>query len=119
MTELTKAQQAAIAAAVKRLASVDAVTAREHALRQIFTSDQLKRISAWCKRYRTDRGFVIAGIIEAGMEAKGIISSYEKQKLYIPTHTSKARVRGVKTMDELQRKLVAEQIIEHLKLCGS
>ena len=30
----------------------------------------------------------------------------------------KLRLRGVKPMDEMQRKIAAEQITEHLRLCG-
>ena len=87
MTELSKAHQAAIASAVERLASVDALAEREFALRKVFSPDQLEQIATWCKGHKTDRNVVIAEIIQAGMAAKGITSGSDTYSVLLKSMT--------------------------------
>jgi hypothetical protein len=88
MTQLSKAHQTAIASAVERLATVDALAKTESALRRVFSSDQLQRIATWCKRHGIDRNALIAEIIQAGMAAKGITSTSEGYSVLLKSMTS-------------------------------
>lgn len=75
MTELSKAQRAAIASALERLGSAHSLAEKESALRRVFSREQLEDIAKWCKRHNADRDVVIAEIIWAGMAATGVTSS--------------------------------------------
>ena len=77
MIALSKAQQAAIASAVERLASADILAEKESALRRVFSREQLQMIAKWCKRHDADRDVVVAEIVWAGMAATGIAPSSE------------------------------------------
>jgi hypothetical protein len=57
---------------VAKIASEAAESADREAFRRIFTKNQRQQISTYCRKHEIDRGRVIAEIINAGMEAKGI-----------------------------------------------
>ena len=44
----------------------------EDGLRQIFSADQLKQISKWCKKRGIDHRQAVVEIVRAGMKAEGI-----------------------------------------------
>jgi hypothetical protein len=44
----------------------------EDALRRIFSANQLKQISKWCKERGIDHRRAVVEIVKAGMKAKGI-----------------------------------------------
>ena len=66
---------------VAKIASEAAESADREAIRRLFSRDQRQQIAAYCKKQGVDRRAVIAGIIDAGMKAKGISKKADSTRL--------------------------------------
>jgi hypothetical protein len=73
MSEPSETDRKAMGEVAKQSAKVILDLRMGEALRQIFSPDQLSRIDGYCKKHGVDRRAVISDIVEAGMEAKGIL----------------------------------------------